>query len=91
MALAEALAHGLPIVTTTGGAAAETVPDAAALKVAPDDVTALRDALCRLICDANLRMRLGEAAWLATQNLPRWRDTARIVASVVTEVAEEGA
>ena len=34
MVLAEAMARGLPIVCTTGGAAAETVPDAPALKVA---------------------------------------------------------
>ena len=35
MVLAEAMARGLPIVCTTGGAAAETVPDDAAIKVQP--------------------------------------------------------
>ncbi len=35
MVLSEALARGLPIVCTTGGAAAETVPDGAAVKVEP--------------------------------------------------------
>ncbi len=33
MVLGEALQRGLPIVTTTGGAASETVPDGAGLKV----------------------------------------------------------
>ena len=37
MVLAEAMARGLPIVCTTGGAAAETAPDAAAIKVPPGD------------------------------------------------------
>ena len=60
MALAEALARGLPIVTTTGGACADTAPDGAALKVAPGDVGALREALRRIIEDRELRRDLSE-------------------------------
>jgi glycosyltransferase involved in cell wall biosynthesis len=87
MALAEALARGLPIVCTPGGAAAETVPDAAALKVAPGDERALSGAIGRLLDDAALRRSLGEAAWAAGQRLPRWEDTARIVAGVIKDIA----
>jgi glycosyltransferase involved in cell wall biosynthesis len=83
MVLGEALAHGLPIVTTTGGAAAETVPDGAALKVPPGDVEALATALRRAMTDAALRKKLADAAWAAGQRLPRWEDTARIVAGVI--------
>jgi glycosyltransferase involved in cell wall biosynthesis len=87
MALAEALARGLPIVTTTGGAAAETIPDAAALKIPPGDVHALREALRRLISDASLRLQLADASWRAGQGLPRWEDAARILAEAVQRVA----
>jgi glycosyltransferase involved in cell wall biosynthesis len=86
MVLGEALARGLPIVATTGGAAAATVPDGAALKVPPGDVAALTDALRRAIADAGLRRRLADAAWVAGQKLPRWEDTARIVADVIRGV-----
>lgn len=85
MVLAEALACGLPIVTTTGGAAAETVPDGAALKVPPGDAPALQHALRRLLDDAPLRAQLADAAWLAGQNLPRWSDTATTIATVIKE------
>jgi len=88
MALAEALAHGLPIVTTTGGAAADTIPDSAAIKVAPGDVEALRDALRSLIADSSLRSRLAEASWREGQALPRWEDATRIIARVALSIAE---
>jgi len=87
MVLAEAMARGLPIVCTTGGAAAETVPDAAALKVPPADKGALALAIGRVVGDAALRGRLADASWSAGQKLPRWEDTARIIAGVIREAA----
>jgi glycosyltransferase involved in cell wall biosynthesis len=83
MALSEALARGLPIVTTTGGAAAETVPDAAALKVPPGDIAAIADALGRALRDAALRKRMSDAAWAAAALLPTWDDTAREIAGAI--------
>ena len=88
MVLGEAMARGLPIVATTGGAAAQTVPDGAALKVVPGDPVALADALSCLIADKALRSSLSDAAFAAGQALPSWDDTARIVAGVLARVAE---
>lgn len=85
MVLAEALARGLPIVTTTGGAAAETVPDGTALKVAPGDAEALRQALRQLIDDRALRRRLADTAWHAGQTLQRWSDSAALIAETIKE------
>ena len=87
MVLAEAMARGLPIVCTTGGAAAETVPGGAAIKVAPGDGAALSAALFRVLSDPSLRAELAAGAWAAGQDLPGWEDTARIIAGVITESA----
>ena len=87
MALAEAMARGLPIVTTTGGAASETVPDAAAIKVPPGDVPALAAALDRAIRDKRLRSRLADASWDAGRTLPPWTETTRRIAAVVMGLA----
>jgi glycosyltransferase involved in cell wall biosynthesis len=83
MALAEARARGLPIVTTTGGAAADTVPDAAALKVAPGDRPALTAALRRVITEHGLRRRMSDASWASAALLPTWDDTARDIADAI--------
>ncbi|WP_210493904.1 glycosyltransferase family 4 protein [Microvirga antarctica] len=83
MVLTEALARGLPIITTTGGAAAETVSDQAALKVPPGNVSALQIALRHLIEDKDQRRALADQAWREAQSLPGWDDTARIISGVI--------
>jgi glycosyltransferase involved in cell wall biosynthesis len=45
MALAEAIAHGLPVVSTMAGAIPDTVPAGTGLLVPPNDVVALAQAL----------------------------------------------
>jgi glycosyltransferase involved in cell wall biosynthesis len=87
MVLAEAMARGLPIICTTGGAAAETCPDAAALKVAPGDAAAFRQALTTVIGDAALRQRMSNASWAAASALPTWADTTRRIAACLKGIA----
>ena len=93
MALTEALARGLPIVTTRVGAADERVPDAAGLKVPPGDADALCEALATVLGDRERRLAMAEASWRAGQALPRWVDTAAVIAGVVRSLAgrEKGA
>lgn len=92
MAITEAIARGLPIVSTTGGALARTVPREAALKVPPDDAPALARALRDMIGDEALRMQKSVASWLLAETLPRWEDTAATIARVIGRVApREGA
>lgn len=86
MVLTEALSRGLAIVTTTGGAAEQTVPDGAALKVEPGSPRALAWTLGRAIEDRKIRQSLSDAAWEAASRLPRWEDTARTIAGVIEEV-----
>ena len=87
MALCEAMARGLAIVCTTGGAAAQTVPHAAAIKVAPGDAAGLTEALSRVLADAALRRRLANASWAAGRRLPSWRAAAGRIAGVIKDVA----
>ena len=72
MAFAEALAHGLPIVGTTGGATPQIVPAAAGHLVAPGDISALSDGLRELIEDKDRRRARGAAARAAAMSLPSW-------------------
>ncbi|MBL8258754.1 MAG: glycosyltransferase family 4 protein [Candidatus Competibacteraceae bacterium] len=72
MVLAEALAHGLPIVSTTAGAIPDTVPADAGLLVPPGDEAALAETLARVLTDAGLRQRLAAGARAARQTLPDW-------------------
>jgi glycosyltransferase involved in cell wall biosynthesis len=86
MAFAEALARGLPVVAARAGAVPGTVPAEAGILVPPDDVDALRAALALLIGAPEKRRALSDAAWAHAQTLPRWRNTAQIIAEVIRGV-----
>jgi glycosyltransferase involved in cell wall biosynthesis len=87
MALADAVAHGLPVVATTAGAIPEAVPPDAGLLVAPDDVSALAGALRRLIADATERQHFATTARAAAAQLPTWRASARIFSAAIEAAA----
>lgn len=72
MVLTEALARGVPIITTSAGAISETVPGTASLQVAPGDAPALAVALSRWLDDPALRERLRRAASRHRRRLVGW-------------------
>jgi glycosyltransferase involved in cell wall biosynthesis len=86
MVLAEAIAHGLPVVSTTAGAIPDTVPAGTGLLVPPNDVAALAQALRRLISDHAERQRLAVNARAAAARLPTWHDSARLFAGAIERV-----
>jgi glycosyltransferase involved in cell wall biosynthesis len=90
MALAEAIAHGIPVVSTMAGAIPDTVPAGAGLLVPPNDVAALARALRRLIGDRAERRRLAENARVAAARLPTWQDSARLFAEAIETVDTGG-
>ncbi len=72
MALAEALVHGVPVISTTAGAIPETVPASAGLLVPPGDGAALGAALARFLEEPKLRATLAAGARAAGARLPDW-------------------
>ena len=84
MAVVEAMAHGLPVITTTAGALAETAP--CARLVAPRDTTALARALRPLIEHRENRLELGKSCRSFARALPGWNETARIVANALEKI-----
>lgn len=77
MALAEALARGLPLVTTATTAIAETLPPDCMRLVQPGDPRALTSALRDILGDKQQRRALRRGARAARASLPRWRDAGR--------------
>jgi glycosyltransferase involved in cell wall biosynthesis len=80
MAVAEALARGLPVVSTATGAIRDLVGDEAGIVVRPGDRPNLIDALSRVIGDADLRARLAEGAGRVRARLPTWNASTAAIA-----------
>lgn len=74
----EAMACGVPLVATTGGALPEVVgDDGAGLLVPPGDPDALAQAILRLCGDAQLRARMGRRGRERALARFTWRQAAR--------------
>jgi len=87
MVFAEALARGLPVIGTTGGAIPETVPKDAGVLVPPDDAAALAAALREVITNGKTRDSLAAAARASAAKLPTWQDSAKLFAKAIEAVA----
>jgi glycosyltransferase involved in cell wall biosynthesis len=86
MALAEALARGLPIVATKAGAIPGTVPPSAGMLVEPGDAAAFAGALRQIMTEPALRDLLCAGAASERERLPSWADAVRGFAAELERV-----
>jgi len=88
MAVAEAVARGLPVVSTRTGSIPEIVGDDAGLLVPPDDEESLTEALRCLIGDATVRSRLRAGALRARDRLEPWSSTIVKFTALLSELRD---
>ncbi|TWI87088.1 glycosyl transferase family 1 [Roseibium hamelinense] len=86
MAYTEALAHGLPVVGSGGGAVPDTLSVEGATYCGVEDVCLLSDALEQLINNETFRVRQASLARAASSALPTWENAAKRFGEVVSRV-----
>lgn len=89
MAVAEALAHGLPVIASDAGALVDTLPADAGLHPRAGDVAALTAALRRWFDEPGLRRACRAGAIRAAARLPRWPEQALKLAAVLDAVRRD--
>ncbi|MGE4066460.1 MAG: glycosyltransferase family 4 protein [Vicinamibacterales bacterium] len=90
MAVAEALAHGLPVVSTRTGAIEALVGADAGLLVPPGDEAAFAGALARAITQPALRGTMAQAARRRGATLPSWADAAGAMRAALERLEHHG-
>jgi glycosyltransferase involved in cell wall biosynthesis len=88
MAVAEALAHGLPVISTRVGAIPELVGSRAGVLVAAEDVAMLRAALDRVLSEPQLLDSLTRGAEAVRGTLPRWPHSIALMARVLQNASD---
>jgi glycosyltransferase involved in cell wall biosynthesis len=81
----EALADGLPVVTSAIGGGAEIVDESCGILTPPEESAALATALQKLITDSELRMRLSAAGPARARQFCDPKQQLRRLASVIEE------
>jgi glycosyltransferase involved in cell wall biosynthesis len=89
MAAAEAVARGLPVVSSSVGAIAAIAGDGALL-VPPGDADALKAALARAIGDPVLRAKLAAGSRVAREKLGSWEAALDRMCAVLTALPPDG-
>lgn len=87
MVVAEALAHGLPVLATRTGAIPGLVLPDAGMVVPPDDHIALRDALAYLLSDRAVLGRFANGALAARARLPGWSQACAQASRILSEMS----
>jgi SAM-dependent methyltransferase len=83
MAVGEALARGVPVISTATGGIREMVSDAGGIVVPPGDLHAFSTALARVLDDGELRERLAAGASHVRDRLPTWDDAVNTLVGVL--------
>jgi glycosyltransferase involved in cell wall biosynthesis len=89
MAVAEALAHGLPVISTRVGAIPQLVGSQAGLLVAAEDVGLLRAALDRVLSEPDLLDALALGAQAVRATLPRWSHSCALMSRVLQDASDQ--
>ncbi len=87
MPAGEAMACGVPVISTVGGALPEVVGDAGVL-VPTADSKALEEAIISLLDDPDRRQRLGEAGLKRVKGAFTWKHAAQKTVDVYREVID---
>jgi glycosyltransferase involved in cell wall biosynthesis len=88
MAVAEALARGIPVVSTDTGAIVELVGDRAGVLVPPDNVESLAGELKRLLTDAGDFARLKRGALAARSKRSTWESATARMEEALTRLGD---
>jgi glycosyltransferase involved in cell wall biosynthesis len=86
MAVADALAAGLPVVAAAAAATSALVPPTAGLLFPVGDAEGLTLALAALLDEPGRAATLADGAWIAGRSLPDWPDTTEAIITACRKV-----
>ncbi|MCG8472513.1 MAG: glycosyltransferase family 4 protein [Desulfobacterales bacterium] len=84
----EAMASGIPVISTTGGALPEVAGEAAML-VPPENPEALEAAICELLDNPEKAKQLGEAGYKRVQESFTWKNAAEQTVNAYREAIRD--